>query len=172
MVSFLVFAGLIGLCVAMLYAAQRVDPHWVSKDGQRMICQGQGLARDGTPVTRWRELKVAEVGDGRVEVRTRHGSLTATQPTRQDYSPTAALRRPLFREPRQKTSMWRVQGIAADAPKRKVIYVLDGNDDPGMPALVTLRMPANSKAIPMLDRLLATRVGRIERATPDSTDTA
>jgi hypothetical protein len=152
MASTLSFLAIVAVCSLMLWAAYRIEPHWVSKDAQRMVCYGQGLGRDGQSDGRWREVRVAKVRDDTVEVRPRRGSLMNAG--RDRSVPTA---RSLVPKRLPKASYWKVIGPSETPPRRRAVYLLDGGHDPGLPFMFALRMPANSKAIPMLDAVAANR---------------
>jgi hypothetical protein len=49
---------IVAACVAMLVAASRMEPHWVSKDGQRFIARMQSLGLHDTPEGPWREMRI------------------------------------------------------------------------------------------------------------------
>lgn len=150
MSSALSFIAIAAVCALMLWAAYRVEPHWVSKDAQRMVCYGQGLGRDGHSDGRWREVRVTKVRKDTVEVRPRRGNLTAAARQRVSTKSSVQTRLP-------KASYWKVIGASDTPPKRRAVYLLDGGHDQGLPFMFALRMPANSKAIPMLDAIAAQR---------------
>jgi len=160
MVSVLAFIAIFAVCGLMLWASYKIEPHWVSRDGQRTICYGQPMTNRGEPLGRWRELRVFDHGDGRVEVRTRRSSLAS-----RDRSAEASLTKltrmgTLAKEGSPRTSLWRVSGASPDPPPRKVVYLLDGNTDPLMPDLLAIRLPASSKAIPMFEALATNKSPR------------
>lgn len=165
--SFLAFLAIFALCGLMLWGSYQIEPHWVSKDGERLICYGQSMTSQGQPIGRWREVRVSRAEHGKVEVRTRRGSLAA-----KDRSPETSLQLSrmgtLVKERGQRASFWRVSGASEDPPPRKVIYLLDGNTDTGMPDLIALRMPTSSRAIPMLESMAVKKSNTIGGLPNDS----
>ena len=152
MASVLTVLAITAGCGLLIWIAYRMEPHWVSKDGERMVCYSQGIGRGGWSDSRWREVRVARVRPDTVEVRQRRAGSTGT--TRHD---AMAYPTRLLQGRRPKVSYWKVIG-PSDAPhKRRVIYLLDGSHDPNVPEMLALRLPLNSKAIPMLDAVAASR---------------
>lgn len=49
--------GAVTVCVGMLVAAYRMEPHWASKDGERFIARVQALGPHDTPDGAWREMR-------------------------------------------------------------------------------------------------------------------
>lgn len=152
MASTLSFLAIASVCGLMLWAAYRIEPHWVSKDAQRMVCYGQGLGRNGQSDGRWREVRVSKVGEDTIEVRPRRGGLTSGVRERMPANSRTQLHRRL-----PKASYWKVIGPSDAAPKRRAVYLLDGNQSDGLPFMFALRLPAKSRAIPMLDAIAANR---------------
>lgn len=144
MASFLLFVGVVGVCLLMLWASHKMEPHWVSKDGERMICFGQGLQRGGQTIGRWRELRINKVREDTVEVRPRRGSLS-------NGSSTGAAG--LLKRRVPKASYWTVAGPVETPLRNRVMYILDGNNEPDLPDLIAIRLPAKSRAIPMLEAM-------------------
>jgi hypothetical protein len=171
MASTLSFLAIVAVCSFMLWASYRIEPHWVSKDAQRMVCYGQGLGRDGQSDGRWREVRVAKVREDTVEVRPRRGSLMGAGRDRSMTNARSTLHRRL-----PKASYWKVIGPSETPPKRRAVYLLDAGNDQGLPFMFALRLPANSKAIPMLDALAANRYGTnpatASRPTPEMPQSA
>ncbi|MEI7619889.1 MAG: hypothetical protein WCK14_14870 [Actinomycetota bacterium] len=158
MTNLLSFVGIAALCAAMLWAAFRMEPHWVSKDAQRMVCYGQTISRDGRSVGRWRELRANIDLDGTVHIRPRRGGLSNPQGSGSGSgSGKSASGFMQHRMPR--SSRWLVAGPSDNPPKRRVIYLLECGPDDELDFLVALRLPATSKAIPMLDAAAAKRHG-------------
>jgi hypothetical protein len=154
MTSLLSFAGIAAVCAAMLWAAFRMEPHWVSKDAQRMICYGQTISRDGRNVGRWREFRVANGTDGTIEVRPRRGGLNSPQSSGASKAPSSFMPKRM-----PKSSSWFVAGPSDNPPKRRVVYLLECGPDDDLDFLVAIRLPATSKGIPMLDAAAAKRHG-------------
>lgn len=179
MVSVLAFLALLAVCGLMLWGSNKIEPHWVSKDAQRIVCYGQGISSRGEPYGRWREVRLTRAGDGTVEVRPRHGTLLKDR-----YAGGASIAgisgvgNALVKRRAQRVTFWRVNGATPDPPPRRIIYLLDGNDDPTMPELLAIRLPTKSRAIPILESMainkskmvndLLTAVHRSER-TPGTT---
>ncbi len=124
----------IAVCVGLAWVAFKIEPHWVSKDGRRMLCMGQLLGTDGTPRGRWRETRV---------IITRAGPLQIDQK----------------RFLRRTTTFWTLTQQAPSPAKRarKAVFLLRGHDETGSAALLTLKLPANSRAVPILQERLAER---------------
>ena len=165
MTSALIFIAIAAACGLMLWGAFQMEPHWVSKDAQRMVCYGQGLDRNGMSDGRWREFRVAKVGDDTLEVRPRRGSLSTAA------RGTLTTPRGMVHKRLPKASYWKVAGASDTPPRRRAVYFLDGAHEPGLPDMLALRMPANSKAIPMLEAVAASRhapIARPSRGTPQS----
>jgi hypothetical protein len=148
MASALLFIGVIGACILMLWLSRQIEPHWVSKDGERVLSYGQGLTRLGQPTSKWLELRIIKVGPDTVEIKPRRGSLAVPRDTTQ-YTPWSFF----GRRGVKKATFWRVDGRGESSSKRRVVYLLSGCTDPDMPELVAIRMPASSKALPMFEEL-------------------
>jgi hypothetical protein len=169
MASALLLVGVLAACVLMLWLSYRIEPHWVSKDGTRLICYGQALSRGGQSSGRWRELRIARVRDDTVEVRTRRGSLAVDRPTGDPMRLTAGLMR---RRNVRKATFWKVAGQTPTTTRNRVMYMLDGNNDASMPDMIAIRLPAKSKAIPMLDSLKVKRSETASRPNPETSISA
>jgi hypothetical protein len=117
----------------MYWLSFRIEPHWVSKDGQRLICTVQPITGRGEPEGRPKEAKITVQADGRLHLSQRR-----------------FLGKSL-------SEYWWVAGKSDTASKRKVVYVLNSDDDDGSAGQLALRLPDDSKAIPTLDGLLARR---------------
>ena len=48
----------VGVCVAMLVAASRMEPHWANKDGSRFIARIQALGTHDIPDGPWSEMRI------------------------------------------------------------------------------------------------------------------
>lgn len=46
----------LAVCGLLAWVALRIEPHWVSKDGERFTCRVQRLGQDA-PQGRWREMR-------------------------------------------------------------------------------------------------------------------
>ena len=93
--------GAVAVCVAMLVAASRMEPHWASKDGERFIARVQALGPHDVPDGAWREMRF--LVDGRSLIAGSRGFRGAR--LRGHYSVVAKSPNP---------------------PKKKAIYVLSG----------------------------------------------
>lgn len=151
MASFLLFAGIVGVCLLMLWVSYKMEPHWVSKDGERMICYGQALTRGGQPIGRWRELRISKIRNDTLEVRPRRGTLSADNVPRG----TMGVASGMIKRRGPKASYWKLVGQTETPLRNRVMYILDGNSDPSLPDLIAIRLPAKSKAIPMLEAMVA-----------------
>lgn len=149
MVSVLLFIALIGGCGLMWWGSYKLEPHWVSKDGERLVCYGQGLDKQGRQIGRWREVRVTKIRSDTLEVRPRHGSLVVDR----YKGGTAGIAGGVFKHRGQQASYWKVGGAAPSAPRNRAVYLLDGCNDPDLPHMLAIRIPKNSRAIPMLESL-------------------
>ena len=132
----------IAVCVGAGWFAFHMEPHWVSKDGARFLTVGQKLDDRGEQLTRWREMRVIVARTGRIEVEEK-------------------------RFMRRHLSYWTLEAEAPEAPRRKVVFVLRGHDDRGVPILLSLRMPASSRAVGVLRPLLVRRTRDAPRSDAD-----
>ena len=139
--------GFVAVLAGLYYLAYRVEPHWVSKDGQRFICHGQITDGHGTPRSGRREYRVEVRWDGSLATRRRS------------------------RWVRSDARRWRMRGRAPQTEKRRVQYVLvadpldgerQGTRDPRSARygsidddLMVIRIPDRSRAVPVLDALAA-----------------
>ncbi len=157
--SYLLFAAVIAVCALLWWAAYKLEPHWVSKDGDRLVCYGQPMTTRGETQGRWRELKVTKANSTTVEIRVRRGSLVADRYSSLNtgMSGFSSLARDVVKRHGRKPSYWRVIGQSPSAPRGKVIYLLNHCNDPLLPEMIALRIPAHSKAIPMLESVSVNR---------------
>jgi len=123
----LLIAFLVG-CVLLLWLSRRIEPHWVSKDGQQFTCRVAELSPERGEVGPWSEARVAINGDD--------GLTVAVKPK--------FLRLPGHRSP---IRVFRVVGRADSDRKGLVVYLLKGEQQ------MALRLPKRSRAVPMLDEL-------------------
>jgi hypothetical protein len=119
--------GVLALAVmaGLAWVGFRLEPHWVSKDGRRFMCSGQIMSRLGQPNGRWRETRVIIDQRGEVQVDQK-------------------------RMMRRRSSRWTVQAESPDPPKRRAVFLLSSHDNDGHADMLALRLPANSRAIPVL----------------------
>ena len=153
MTSILLLLAALGVCGLMLWGSYKIEPHWVSKDGQRFVCYGQGISNRGESYGRWRELRVTKMRDGTVELRPRHGSLVKDRHAAGMSSARTTPMARVVKRQSQRITYWKVNGASPDPPPRRIVYFLTGNDDPTMPEMLALRLPLKSRAIPMLESL-------------------
>ena len=85
-------------------AAFRIEPHWCSKDGSRMIARAQQLSQPNRTAARWNEVRVF-VDENTVVLRTRAMRATALR------------------------GEYRVVGKSPTPPKKQEIYVLRGDQE-------------------------------------------
>ncbi|MEO6126351.1 MAG: hypothetical protein ABIR32_21840 [Ilumatobacteraceae bacterium] len=166
MVSILAFCAIFAVCGLMLWGSYKIEPHWVSKDGDRLVCYAQSMTSRGEPIGRWREVRISKFEHGQVEVRTRRGSFAAKDRW-SDPNPKISRMTRVMQERNARASLWRVSAASDDPPARKVVYLLDGNTDVGMPDLIALRMPSTSRAIPMLESMVANKSNAVGRPSKD-----
>lgn len=123
-----------GLFLAVMgglwYVAYRIEPHYASKDGTRFMCGAQEMEPGSTP--------------GR------------TRETRVSVSPDGVLYVSQKKMGRRETTTWTVTGTAPEPPKAVKVYVARRVDD-GRPQATQLflRIPHDSRTVPVLDALLA-----------------
>jgi hypothetical protein len=61
--SWLLLIAFLGGCALLLWLSRRIEPHWVSKDGQQFTCRVAELYPDRGEVGPWSEARVAINGD-------------------------------------------------------------------------------------------------------------
>ena len=128
MLSWLLLIAFLAGCVLLLWLSRRIEPHWVSKDGQQFTCRVAELFPDRGEVGPWSEARVAINGDD--------GLTVAVKPK--------LLRLPGHRSP---IRVFRVVGRADSDRKGLVVYLLKGEQQ------MALRLPKRSRAVAMLDEL-------------------
>jgi hypothetical protein len=164
MASVLSFIAVVAVCAALWWFAYKLEPHWVSRDGQRVVCYGQALDKHGAAQGRWRELRVSKVKSNTVEVRVRRGSLVVD---RYAKGSGISLAGDIVRRRGKRPSYWRVVGQTPDPPRKKVVYLLNSPNDQELPEMLAIRLPANSKSIPMLESVSVNRVAdRVRPSQP------
>jgi hypothetical protein len=119
--------GFVGVIGGMWFVAYRMDPHWVSKDGERFIANGQLMDHYGNTLGGWREYRFEVLADGRVSSR-----------RRSRYVPRDA-------------RVWRVRARSDETPPKKAMFVLGEDDAAG--EMLAVRMPSSSRAVAVLDGL-------------------
>lgn len=113
----------------LIWLALRIEPHWVSRDGQRFICRGQLIDDRGNTQSGWNEYRFRITPEGEV----------------------AANRRGLLAGRRAIPGVWRVAARSDSAPRRKAVFLLHPVRDAG--SMMAIRLPANSRARETLDAL-------------------
>lgn len=99
--SALALVAAFAVCGLMLWGASKIEPHWVSKDGERFTCRVQRLGHHDTPVGTWREMRaVVDGGKLRLSARGLRG--------------------------REMYGDYEVVGKSEDPPKGKAIYICSG----------------------------------------------
>ena len=123
--------AILGVCGGMLFLANRIEPHWVSKDGRRFMTVAQDLDQFGLPTGRKREVRVhVEPGEDALFIRGR------------------SMIRP-------SSGIWTVHAKSPKPPRGRVVYIvkkIGGNSDFDT---MMLRFPGKSRMIPQMDELLA-----------------
>jgi len=115
----------------MWFLSSRMEPHYSSKDGRRFMANAQELI-EGKPFGRMRETRVQVLDDG---------VLLCARRTRM----------------RRGSAEYTLVGESPNPPKRRKVYVaraVDASLTPGASELA-IRVPANSRVVPVLDDVLA-----------------
>ena len=120
----------LGGCVLLMWLSRRIEPHWVSKDGQQFTCRVAELRPEQGEVGSWDQARVAVNGDDGL---------------------TVAVKPKLFRMPgsRAPIRMLRVEGRTDSDRPGLVVYLLSGEEQ------MALRVPKKSRAVAILDELAA-----------------
>ena len=128
MTDVLWIVGFVAVVGGLYYAAFRVDPHWVSKDGQRFVCHGQLVDHYGNTLQNWREYRFEVIDDERIFARRRS------------------------RWTRRNASVWRVAAKSDAPPKSREVYLL-ASAESGNTDQMAIRLPASSRAVPILEAM-------------------
>jgi hypothetical protein len=123
--DWLLTALVLAVLLGMMWFAYHLEPHWASKDGRRCMCSGQTLSARGVPEGRWREIRVMVGEGGHVQVDQR-------------------------RLMRRQSTMWTIAAESPTPPKRRVLFLLSGQSSDGLPEMMAVRLPTNSRTIPVL----------------------
>lgn len=110
----------------------RIEPHWVAKNGSRFICNAQLMTEKGDPIGRYKETKILVEPNGELLVDQRK-----------------FLRRQM--------SSWRVVGESESPPRKRAVFLLRGHDPKGVPAMLAVRVPADSPIAPRLREFIGRR---------------
>jgi hypothetical protein len=120
----------IAACVGSLFLAYRIEPHYVSKKGDRFLCTAQWLSpKGGAADGRRREVWINVLGAGQLQV-------------------------DIKRHLRHDLSTWSLEGKAASPPPRKAVYVLRSITSLGTTERMAIRIPAKSRDVKSLDAML------------------
>ena len=117
----------------MYWLSYRIEPHWVSKDGQRFVCIVQPITGRGEAEGRPKEARVLIEPDGMLR-------LTQRRIMRHSLD-----------------ELWSIAGKSPTPPSRKAVYVLNAFKDDGTAGQLALKLPEDSRAVPMLDDIIARR---------------
>lgn len=149
-VAFLDILGLVAIlavCGGMLFLANRIEPHWVAKDGQRFMTVAQDLDQFGLPTGRKREVRVhLDPGEDALFVRGR----SMVKPS---------------------SGIWVVHAKSPKPPRRRVVYVLKKISGSGDADTMMMRFPEKSRMIPRMDELLAATTAAPAPKPPSGTPT-
>ena len=124
----------IAVCAGLLYLGYRIEPHHVSKDGSRFLSSGQWISSQGQPEGRRREVWVNVLNDGQLQIDVK-------------------------RRMRHDVTHWSIEGKSADPPPRRAVYVLRTLNHLGVTQRMTIKVPAKSRAVGILDEAIANRSG-------------
>jgi hypothetical protein len=108
----------------LFWLANAIEPHWCSPDGLRFTCRVQEIDATGRSVSRWYDARAEIDGD------------------------LVAIKRKVLMRSIGSVDARRVAARSDRAPRRRAIYLLDG--DP----LIALRIPDSSRAVTRLDALV------------------
>jgi hypothetical protein len=122
----------IAVCAGLLYLASRIEPHHVSKDGKRFLCSGQWLSAAGEIEGRRREVWVNLEASGQLRVDVK-------------------------RRLRHDVTHWWIEGKSANPPNNRTVFALRTTNILGGVERMVIQMPSKSRAVPVLDDLLANR---------------
>jgi hypothetical protein len=120
----------------MYWLSFRIEPHWVSKDGRRFVCNVEPISAPGVADGKAMEARIVVQHDGRLRLSHRR-----------------VLRKTL-------DETWQLVAKSPNPPKHKAVYVLNALDDDGSAGQLALRLPEDSRAVPVLDDILAHRQRR------------
>jgi hypothetical protein len=123
------------VCAALVYLGYRIEPHHVSKDGSRFLTSGQWLSSEGQPQGRRREVWVRVIADGQLQIDVK-------------------------RHMRHDVTHWTIEGKSPEPPPRSAVYVLRTLTRTGATQRMTVKLPAKSRAVGILDEAIARRGGR------------
>lgn len=119
----------VAICAGLLYVAYRLEPHHVSKRGDRFLCTGQWISPGGDTDGRKREVWVVVLGAGQLQVDVK-------------------------RRMRHDVTNWTLEGKAASPPPHRAVYVLRTINALGSTERMTIKVPSRSRAVAILDAML------------------
>lgn len=125
------FVGFLLVVGGMYYVAFRIEPHWVSKDGRRFLCNVRPVTLRGASEGRARETWIIVRGDGTLQLDQKR------------------------RLGRRVSEIWTLTGKAPTPPPKRAVYLLRSHGDTVGDDLLALQLPCNSRAVKVLDDLLA-----------------
>jgi len=129
-VDYVYLALLIVVMAGLWWVAYRMEPHFASKDGTRILCTIQELSDDGQ-TSRPKEARVSVLSGGLLRITRKHMM-------------------------RRNTIDCTMVGKSENPPKKLQLYVVQERvDGKQLPALIALRIPPNSRSVPVLDQLVA-----------------
>ncbi|MEX0847913.1 MAG: hypothetical protein WD023_09060 [Ilumatobacteraceae bacterium] len=120
----------VAVMVGLAWLGFRIEPHHVSKDGRRILCNAQLLTQHGEQLTRWRETKVLVLGENRLVVEQRR----------------------FFR---RRSGIWTVVAESDAPPRKRAVFLLKTANPVDGPEMLALRLPANSRGNEILRTQLA-----------------
>lgn len=118
--------GVLAVLIGLLIALNRLEPHWVSRDGHRFISRAQFIDERGLPHGRWHDYRFSIDLNGSVEAQ-RRGLL--------------GLRH---------RSYWQVWTKSDELQRRRLVFVLRSTDN----EILAVRVPPKSRAVPVLERFI------------------
>jgi hypothetical protein len=121
--------GFVVVLVGMYWAAFRIEPHWVSKDGKRFLCNAQAIGPHGEIEGRARETRVIVRDDGLLQLDQKR-----------------KMRRRI-------TEVWLVTAKSPEPPRKRAVYLLTARGEVPGTGHLAIRLPESSRAIPVLDAL-------------------
>jgi hypothetical protein len=118
----------IAVCAGLFYAGYRIEPHRVSRDGNRFLCTGQWVSGSGANEGRRREVWIRVLPSGQLEV---------------------DVKKRLHHE----VTTWALEGKGSTPRPKRAAYVLR-TLSAGATQRMILTLPAKSRAVATLDALL------------------
>lgn len=119
----------IAVCAALVYVGYRIEPHHVSKNGERFLATGQWISNDGDADGRRREVWVNVMSERQLQV---------------------DVKRRLHHD----VTLWSIEGKSPAPPPRRAVYVLRSVSAWGSTQRMTIQVPARSRIVETLDQRL------------------